>query len=222
MTIAVKVDIKAVLFDLDGVLIDSMPHHVSAWQEVFRQEGVEVPEMVFRLAEGEKAGLTIRKLAKEHHLDWSDEKLDEMIAKKRRIYRSRAPRGMRPQAKKAVLFCQSQGWKTGIVTGSVQSNLNWMLSEEERSLFDLILSSEYYLNGKPDPEPYLNAARALGVEPEHCLVIENAPLGIRSAKAAGMTCIALTTTLPAEELHEADLIIGDLDEIEPIIHHNVT
>ncbi len=222
MTTALKADIKAVLFDLDGVLIDSMPYHVSAWKEVFRDEGVEVPEMVFRLAEGEKAGLTIRKLAKEHRLDWSEAKLDEMIAKKRRIYRSRVPRGMRPQAKDAVLFCRSQGWKTGIVTGSVQSNLNWMLSDEERALFDLILSSEHYRNGKPDPEPYLNAARDLGVDPEHCLVIENAPLGIRSAKAAGMTCVALTTTLPPEALREADFIIGDLDEIESVIFHNQT
>lgn len=208
---------KAALFDLDGVLIDSMPYHVGAWREVFREQGVDVPEMVFRLAEGEKAGLTIRRLVSEYQLDWSEEKLDALISKKRRIYRSKVPRGMRPQAKRAVLICRSKGWKTAIVTGSVQSNLNWMLSGEERALFDLILSSEFYTRGKPDPEPYLNAAKELSVKPEECLVIENAPLGIRSAKAAGMTCIALTTTLPTKVLGEADIVIADLDQLENIL-----
>ncbi|MBU1652252.1 HAD family phosphatase [bacterium] len=205
--------IKGVLFDLDGVLIDSMPHHVAAWQKIFEDFGIHVDSLIFRLSEGEKAGFTIRRLAKEYGLEWSDEEFDSLIAKKRAIYRSNAPRGMRPDAQRAVTFCRTKGLKTAIVTGSVKSNLNWTLSDSERGLFDYILSSEDYKNSKPHPEPYQNAARKLRLDPDECLVVENAPLGIRSAKNAGMICIALTSTLPADILDEADLVVPSLDEL---------
>jgi beta-phosphoglucomutase len=208
---------KAVLFDLDGVLIDSMPYHVSAWQQIFEEHGIKVSAEVFQLAEGEKATHTIRKLAAKHNLDWSDDALKDLIDRKRSIYRQNAPRGMRSEARRAVDFCRSNGLKTAIVTGSVQSNLQWTLSDEERAQFDFVLSSEFYQRGKPDPEPYLNAARALNVQPQECLVVENAPLGIRSAKAAEMICVAITTTLPEKELHEADFVISDVDQLETLL-----
>jgi len=121
---------------------------------------------------------------------------------------------MRPVAKKAIETCRKMGLKTAIVTGSVRSNLEWTLSDEERAMFDVILSSEYYSKGKPHPEPYLNAARQLGFPPEACLVVENAPLGIQSAKAAGMFCVAITTTLPASDLKDADLVVPDIDRLK--------
>ena len=133
------------------------------------------------------------------------------------LYRRNAPRGMRPIARQVLGLCREKGVKTAIVTGSIRGNLEWTLSAEERAQFDFILSAEFYTNGKPHPEPYLKAIKYLHLSPEQCLVIENAPLGIRSAKAAGITCIAITTTLPAEELHEADLIIPDLDHLESLI-----
>ena len=208
---------KAVLFDLDGVLIDSMPHHVAAWQTIFSQFGVDIPAEVLRRSEGEKAKITIRRLAEEHGLHFSDAQLEELVEKKRRIYRQSAPRGLRPAARCAVEDCRRQGLKTAIVTGSVRPNIEWTLSLDERQLFDVIISSEICENSKPYPEPYLNAAERLSLAPADCLVIENAPLGIRSAKAAGMTCLAITTTLPADELDGADLIIPDLDHLVDMI-----
>jgi len=205
--------IKGVLFDLDGVLIDSMPHHVAAWKKIFKEKGIDVDSYIFRLSEGEKAGLTIRKLAEKHGLRWSDEEFDELIERKRKLYRAQAPRGMREDAKRAVQFCRNKGLKTAIVTGSVKSNLNWTLSDEERNLFDCIVSSEDYANGKPHPEPFLSTAKKLELHPQECLVIENAPLGIKSASDAGMTCIALTSTLPADVLDNADMIIDSLDQL---------
>lgn len=208
---------KAVLFDLDGVLIDSMPHHVAAWQTIFSRLGVDIPAEVLRRSEGEKAKITIRRLAEEHGLHLSDAQLEELVEKKRRIYRQNAPRGLRPAARRAVEGCRRQGLKTAIVTGSVRPNIEWTLSPDERQLFDVIISSEICENSKPYPEPYLAAAKRLSLAPVDCLVIENAPLGIRSAKAAGMTCVAITTTLPADELDGADLIIPDLDHLEDVM-----
>lgn len=209
--------IKAVLFDLDGVLIDSMPHHVRAWQTVLSEFGIFVPEERLRRHEGEKAKVTIGRIAGEHGLNFNDQELEELVEKKRKIYRQTAPRGMTPTARRAVDSLRERGYETAIVTGSVRPNLEWALSQEERDLFNAIITSEVYSNGKPHPEPYLKAANILTLEAKDCLVIENAPLGIQSAKAAGMTCIALTTTLPAEELSEADQIIPDLRSLADLM-----
>lgn len=202
---------------MDGVLIDSIPHHVSSWQQIFAEYGIDIPGEVLRRAEGEKAKLTMQRLAREHGVDWSDEQMDDLIARKRRLYRKSAPRGMRPVAKNAVQFCRDHGLKTAIVTGSIKPNLEWTLDDEERALFDLLLTSEYYNKSKPHPEPFLNAAKNLELDPSECLVVENAPLGIRSAKAAGMVCLAITTTLPQEDLQEADIIVNDLDELKNLL-----
>ncbi|MCX6640171.1 MAG: HAD family phosphatase [bacterium] len=204
---------KAILFDLDGVLIDSMPHHVAAWQRIFAELGIEVPSEILRRSEGEKAKITIRRLAKQHGLDLTETQLDDLINRKRAIYRRSAPKGMRQVAYTLLQTCRTAGLKVAIVTGSVRSNLEWTLSSDELQLFDLVISSEQYQSGKPHPEPYLKAANILGIDPLHCLVIENAPLGIQSAKAAGMTCVAITTTLPPEVLKEADFILTDLDDL---------
>ncbi|TKJ41814.1 hypothetical protein CEE37_04395 [candidate division LCP-89 bacterium B3_LCP] len=209
--------IKAILFDMDGVLIDSMPHHVSAWQQVFSEFGVEIPARILQEKEGEKARITMLRLAKENGLDWDEDCIDELIDKKRSIYRKNAPRGLRTAAKEVLQFCNDRNLKTAIVTGSVRRNLEWTLSEEERSLFDVIISSELYSESKPHPRPFLRAADELQVPPPNCLVIENAPLGIKSANAAKMTCMAITTTLPEDELRGADYIRPDVNFLPEII-----
>lgn len=214
--------VKALLFDMDGVLIDSMPYHVSAWQQIFAQHGVEIPSEVLRRSEGEKAKITIKKLARKHGIDWSDDQLDQLVEKKRRIYRQSAPRGLRPLARMVLDYCRSHNLKTAIVTGSVRPNLEWTLSPEERGLFNVIISSEQYKQGKPHPEPFLKAAEELKIDPADCLVIENAPLGIQSAKAAGMKCLAIATTLPPEDLTDADLVVPDLDRLPDMLDSRET
>lgn len=204
---------RAVIFDLDGVLVDSMPHHITAWQDVFRSLGVHLPSEIIRQHEGEKAKITIRRFAEQHGMALTEDQLERLIEKKREIYRRLAQPGLRPIARQAVDWVRAQGRKTAIVTGSVRPNLDWTLSPDEQKLFDVIITSEECDQGKPHPEPYLRAAKELGVAPHDCLVIENAPLGIRSAKAAGMTCLALRTTLPEEDLLEADDCIPDIDQL---------
>ncbi len=205
--------IKAVIFDFDGVLVDSMQHHVDAWQSVFREYGITLTPQEILEREGEKARLTTRSIARNHGIELNDDEVERLIRKKRKIYRSNAQRRIRPLARTVVADCRHRGYKTAIVTGSVRDNLEWALPPEELELFDVIITADAVRLGKPHPEPYLSAAEKLGVSPQECLVIENAPLGIRSAKAAGMQCIAITTTLPADHLREADWIITDLDAL---------
>jgi beta-phosphoglucomutase-like phosphatase (HAD superfamily) len=89
---------------------------------------------------------------------------------------------------------------------------------EEIALFDYILTSEDIENGKPSPDPYLKAQEALNVSPSECLVVENAPLGIASAKSAGMKVVALTSTVSEDYLRDADWIISNLSEVEIIVN----
>lgn len=216
MNLANLRNFSAALFDLDGVLIDSMRYHVQAWQEIFASYGITIHPREILQREGEKAGKTAFLLARKNGLHWTQEDLEEAVKAKRKIYQQQAPKGLRPVARNAVEACRKAGLKTAIVTGSVRYNLEAVLSDQELALFDTIVTADAVKLGKPDPEPYLKAAERLGLPPAQCLVVENAPLGIHSAKAAGMTCVAIETTLPREDLVEADRIILDLDHLEEL------
>ena len=112
--------------------------------------------------------------------------------------------------------------KVGLVTGTVQANIKAVLGNKIIALFDVVITETDVQRGKPYPDPYLRAAQKLDVTPEACLVIENAPVGIAAAKAAGMKCIALTTTLSPQQLDRADYHYTDLhnlmDDLEQLLH----
>jgi beta-phosphoglucomutase len=208
-----ETNIKAVFFDLDGTLIDSMPAHVRAWQTVLREVGIEMDELFIKLAEGEKADDTLKRLKKEYHLAQSDAELHALLDKKRAIYRSIAPHGLIPEAKQLVLDLKTRGVQCDIVTGSIRANMDGVVSREDAALFGRIITPEEYAHGKPDPDPYLTALRRSGLQADQCLVLENAPLGIRSARAAGLLTLAITTTLPADFLTEATAVITSYHEL---------
>jgi beta-phosphoglucomutase len=210
--------IQAILFDMDGVLIDSMPAHISAWKQVWKDLGLEVPAIELKLREGQKAGVSAREISQKYELSLSEAEFQELLNKKRMIYSAIAPTGLKPGVSKLLQNLKNRGLKLALVTGSVRENLNKVLSKEEKALFDYILTSEDIENGKPAPDPYLKAQDALKVSPSQCLVVENAPLGIASAKAAGMKVAALTSTLSEDYLKEADWIISDLAEVERIVN----
>lgn len=100
------------------------------------------------------------------------------------------------------------------MTGAIRQNIEPVTGKELLENFDVIIPGHEVANTKPHPEPYLTAARKLDVQPNECLVIENAPLGIRAAKLAGMYCIAVKTTIKNEiQLHEADSIVEDMAKV---------
>jgi beta-phosphoglucomutase len=205
--------IHAVLFDLDGVLIDSMPHHVRAWKEEFAAWGVEIDPMILRTREGEKASATLEFAAKEYGLQLNPDDQNQFIESKRSRYRKSAPNRMVDSAVVVLKSLRHMGIKTAMVTGSIRRNLEYTVPEPERKLFDVIITADVCRYGKPHPEPYLRATEALKILPEHCMAVENAPLGIQSAKAAGVFTLAITSTLPVEHLQEADKIVTDLAEV---------
>lgn len=205
--------INAVLFDLDGVLIDSIPHHVRAWTEECAAWGKDVDPMIFRKREGEKADATLDYIIDRYELQLTPDEQRRFIDSKRERYRKYAPNRMVEGAVVVVESLRHMGILTAMVTGSILPNLKRAVPEHERNLFDAIITPDLYTKGKPDPEPYLKTAEALDIPTEYCLAVENAPMGIESAKAAGMFTLAITNTLPDKDLQKADKIIHDLADV---------
>jgi len=201
---------RAVLFDLDGVLIDSPKAHTDSWITVFRRFSIEIPPRRIYLEEGKESYEIAAGLNAEYKLNLTDAALRQLVEEKRLLYRQNAPLGMRPDALSAVTAARAEGWLTGLVSGSVRSNIQAVLSPDDLNLFDAMVVAGDYIKSKPHPEPFLTACHKLKVQPDRCLAVENAPLGVRAAKAAGLKVVALTTTLTPDDLREADVIRDDL------------
>ena len=125
--------------------------------------------------------------------------------------------GKTPTVIMLAKMLKEKGYKLGLVTGTNSSRVRKILTAGLLELFDSIVTGDDVKKGKPHPEPYLNAAKMLGVAPGKCVVIENAPYGIESAKRADMFCVAITTSLPIEYLKRADKIIDKLEQLSSII-----
>jgi beta-phosphoglucomutase len=194
-----------------------MAAHVHAWQEVFADYGVELPAQKIRLREGEKAVVSAAVFCQEYGLELLTDNMNALLKKKREIYRAYAPSSLRPDVVELLYFLIKKGFKLALVTGSIRENLNLVMKPEEQKLFDVIITSESVENSKPEPDPYEKACRDLKLPPEECLVVENAPLGIKSAKSAGMKVAAITSTLPENDLKESDWIINSLNEVLKIL-----
>ena len=109
--------------------------------------------------------------------------------------------------------------KLAIVTGGGRDRVQRLIDEYFRGVFDAVITSDDVQHTKPYPEPYLKAAEKLKVAPANCVVIENAPLGIRSAKRAGMHVIAIETTLDRQFLKEADQITKDMFQVRSALEN---
>ncbi len=204
-------------FDLDGVLINSPDAHARAWAETFKPFGIELPLERLHVEEGRKSLEIASGIVDEYGLDIAEDELIDLIERKRDYYRQIAPSGMRTDARFAVDKLKAEAWTIGLVSGSVRQNLETALDDGELALFDVIVTAECYDKGKPDPEPYLTACREAGLNQARCVAVENAPLGIQSARSAGMKVVALTSTLNGTALQEANAVIDDLTVLPEIL-----
>lgn len=206
---------RAVILDMDGVVLDSPPVHLETWQRTLAPYGVVLDAEAFFLLEGMPTERTAQVLT-ERYLGRAcpvEEAADLAAAKRAhfaRIYRPALVPGMLP----LLYNLHGRGCRLGLVTGSARRVVEESLEPTGvAGLFDAIVTGDEVGLGKPDPEPYRLALERLGLGTEACLAIENAPLGIRSAQAAGIRCAALETTLPAARLRDADWVFGDVQAL---------
>ncbi|MGA9391152.1 MAG: HAD-IA family hydrolase [Candidatus Sulfotelmatobacter sp.] len=195
----------AILFDLDGVLVDSTGSVDRQWRIWARERGVDEEEVI-TIAHGVRAVEVVRAVAP--HLD--------AISEVRRLEaREAADRDgvvVMPGAVDLLRTIPRGLWS--IVTSGSRSLATGRLQRAGVPIPKIMVTADDVVNGKPDPEPYMKGAELLGANPSECLVIEDAPAGIRSAHAAAMKVIGLTSTYPAASLQEADTVITRLDEIK--------
>jgi len=211
--------VKAVLFDYDGVLVNSMPFHVKAWQSVFTDFEITIKPEEVLLREGARSIELAREIFADRSVEISESELKEFIDKKQQIYRKITEAKIENGTEPFLKNLRKQGKLIGLVTGTVRLNIEHSHSPEFIGLFDTTITADDIKNGKPNPECYLIAARKISVSPDNCLAVENAPLGIQAAKNAGMKVAALMTTLNKESLPEADFYANDLGEFEAIFEN---
>jgi beta-phosphoglucomutase len=205
--------IKAILFDLDGVIVDSLHYHYLAWDHMFKEIGGSVTEESIFLSEGMNSSDILPLFLKKFNVKLPIEKHQKFIEDKRNYFRQIVKLTYYPNAFETIEKLRDLGYKSALVTACARKNMEMSIDTEHQKLFDFIISGDDVAHSKPNPDPYLIAQKTLGLEVSECVAIENAPLGVESAKNAGMICIAVESTLGREYLQEADFIINEIQEL---------
>ena len=208
---------KAIICDMDGVIVDSMPYHFLAWYEALRPYGISVNCFDVYSREGERWQKSLEDFLKGSGISPSKELFKKVFTARRKLFKNRFKRFVFNGAKEFLVCLKKKGYLLGLVTATTKLGVKEILPKNIERLFDQVVTGDSVKKGKPYPEPYLKAAREIAVKPSECLVIENAPYGIISAKRAGMFCIALTSSLPKEFLKRADIIANKLEDISALI-----
>ena len=210
--------IAAIVFDFDGVLVDSEPLHLRAYQEVLEPLGFSLPrEKYYSTYLGYDDAGVFKAVAATRDWQIDDQKLSALIEEKGRVYEELLTAGdiMYPGAAECIARLAAR-WPLGIASGAARNEIEMML--RGRSLdryFRFIVAAGETPEGKPAPDPYRKAALLHGRAPVECVAIEDSRWGIESAKAAGLHCIGITHTYPVNELLTADAIVSSLAELTP-------
>ena len=209
--------IRGVLFDLDGVIQKSMDQHLKAWQYAFNKFNVSVKPQHFLQLEGRGVKAVVEELTKRYRIDPA---LNPRIMKtKIDYYKEHLKVELYPGLRRLLNFLKEQQLSIAVVTGGHRSRVQPVIDNHLSGFFDTIVTEDDVQNTKPFPEPYLTAAKIIDIPAGSCVVIENAPLGIRAARQAGMCVIAVETTLDREYLQEANYIADDLNGVKKILEY---
>ena len=206
-------DVFAIIFDMDGVIVDSNPAHKIALQQFAREHGYDLDEKQLR----EKVyGRTNKEWITNLFGTLPKETLAKYAEEKEALYREIFKNDIRP-VKGLVNFLnllEKNNIPKAIGTSAPRVNVDFSLgSTHLEKYFSIILDDTFVTHGKPDPEIYIKVAGALNLPNNKCIVIEDSLSGVTAGKRAGSKVIGITTTHTAEELAEADLVINDFDEL---------
>lgn len=196
---------SAILFDLDGVLVDSTGSVDRQWRAWAREQGID-EQKVIDVAHGVRTIEVIRRVAP--HMDAET----EVLRLEQREADDHDGVSLMPGAVELVGSIPEGQW--GVVTSGTRLLASARLQWAGLPLPRVLVTAEDVTHGKPDPEPYLRGAQLLGAKPEDCLVIEDAPAGIQSAQAGGMKVVGLTSTYGAPQLQAADAVVQKLAQVQ--------
>jgi sugar-phosphatase len=197
-------DCSAILFDLDGVLVDSTRSVDRFWRLWAKDNGLD-PDMAVNVAHGRRTIETLRILVPHVDAEAESVRLEKLEA-----HETEGVTVM-PGAVELVNRLPRDRWC--VVTSGTRYLATRRLAAGHLPVPDILVTADDVKDGKPHPEPYLKGAELLGMDPHKCLVIEDAPAGIQAGHAAGMKVIGLASTYTAEELAQADAVIATLSDL---------
>ena len=204
---------KAIIFDMDGVIIDSEPLHFKIEKELIRELGVEITDEEHNSFVGTTEYHMFSIIKEKYQIEFP---IEEMIEKKKEMFIENLDQvPLVENFKDFLLTMHKAGYPMALassnnkrVIGAVAENFDL------KDYIKVFVSADDVKRGKPDPEIFLTAAEKLGIPPASCLVIEDARNGVKAAKAAGMRCIGLQNLNSGnQDLSEADLVIGNFNEL---------
>jgi len=207
--------LRAVIFDWDGVVVDSSAHHERSWEILAARRGLSLPADHFKRGFGKKNNVIIPDLG------WATApaEVDALAHEKEEIYRALVREKdiePLPGVRELLAALQEAGIPSPIGSSTERANLDCLLDLMDlRKFFRVIVSGEEVVHGKPDPSIFLLAAERLGFAPADCVVIEDALVGIEAAKRAGMPVLAVATTNPIGMLGSADSAMADMTQVTP-------
>lgn len=194
---------RAVLFDMDGVLVDSAPYHLESWKLFVAAHGISIPPGFMEFSFGR-----VNKVILPHLFGraLTEDEIRDLSNHKESLYRDLIAGSARPIPGVDVLLraARRAGWRTAVASAAQRANVTFILDKLHiADEFDALVTGDDVRNGKPDPEVFLQAASRLAVAPDCCVVIEDSIHGVEAARRAGMACLAITTTHPGPALYEA-------------------
>lgn len=211
--------LKAIIFDFDGVLVDSMFFQANAWVETFREIGISITRKDIYELEGSNNKRLIKSIFEKEGKEPEPWYLEQLPKKKREALDFDQIKPF-----EGILDCLKElkrHFKLALVSGSHADTVNRVVDKFFPNYFDVVITGSDLEHGKPDPDPYLKALEKLGLTKNECIVIENAPLGITAAKRAGLYCVAVASMLGPEKIQHADFVFNDhsalLDYLKSLI-----
>ena len=199
-----------VLWDLDGVIVDTRELHFATWVEVLEELQIPLSRDVFDSIFGMNNSDTLSKIIGYP----ATEKMIESIAgRKEALFRDQIKGPLEPMSGVRMWLdrFQSWGWPQAVASSAPMPNIEVIIDDIQIRDYFATLVSGLNMPGKPAPDVFLEAAELISISPENCVVIEDAVHGVRAAKAAGMYCVAVTTTTSREKLHQADRVVDSLE-----------
>ena len=207
--------LKGILFDFDGTLADTMEGHYLAWKSALGEHGIPIEARDYYPLEGRDLHEVARQFARGPA--WTDGAIDGLVHKKKKYYVDRQSITFFPGVEPIVSELKDRKVPMAIVTAGHLDQLKLSVPGEFLKQFDALITGDQLLRGKPDPEPYLRGAQALDLRPAECIAVENAPVGIQSAKRANIYCVAICSTVGRDVLMEADEILERFEDLRSSI-----
>ncbi|MCX5697988.1 MAG: HAD family phosphatase [Candidatus Omnitrophica bacterium] len=208
---------STVIFDMDGVITNTMPYHFEAWQRIFSALGIKVNRCDIYKREGQDGLTSVKEILRQYNHKFSVTEAREILAAKERLFKKIVRIRFVKGSRSFVRALKRRGFRLALVTGTSRQEAEKILPFSLLRLFDATVTGDEVKYGKPHPEPFLKALKMLGVVSGEALVIENAPFGITAAKRAGLFCVALETSLPGSYLKDSDRAFKTFKDLERAI-----